>query len=101
MQTNQKNSDYTQALKYFRMFDKQHFLIIWFLTQMLAERAIHQESYEVNKREKKRYYNENIMNIEQDTFKPVVMSVNGGCGKKCAQFYAGLAELIANVTNRY
>ena len=48
-----------------------------------AKRYVNQElrkSYEVNEKEKKRQYNERILQVEHGTFTPLVMSTTGGMG---------------------
>ena len=35
-------------------------------------------AYEINEKEKKRTYNERILQVEHGSFKPLVMSVTGG-----------------------
>ena len=51
--------------------------------------------YEINEKEKKRAYNERILNIEQGTFTPIVMSANGGIGREGEKFYGKLASKIS------
>ena len=48
-----------------------------------AKRYVNQElrkSYEVNEKEKKRQYNERILQVEHGTFTPLVMSTTSGMG---------------------
>ena len=40
-----------------------------------------------HEREKKRQYNNKIMNVEHGTFTPLVFSVNGGMAKECLKFH--------------
>ena len=42
------------------------------------------ECYSVNENEKKKQYNERILQVELGLFKPLVMSSNGGFGRECA-----------------
>ena len=49
-----------------------------------------------HEREKKRQYNNRIMNVEHGTFTPLVFSVNGGMAKECLKFHKFVAEKIAN-----
>ena len=49
-----------------------------------------------HEREKKRQYNNRIMNVEHGTFTPLVFSVNGEMAKECLKFYKFVAENIAN-----
>ena len=48
---------------------------------------------------KKRQYNERILNVEHDSFKPFVMSSNGG--KKCKKIYVRLPNSNATKRKRY
>ena len=52
------------------------------------------KSYEINEKEKKKYYNERIMQIEYGSFTPHVMPTTGEMGRKCRKFSAGLSEMI-------
>ena len=47
-----------------------------------------------NENEKKRKYNNRVMNVEQRYFMPLAFSANGGMGCECKKFYSVLAELI-------
>ena len=47
-----------------------------------------------NENEKKRKYNNRVMNVEQRYFMPLAFSVNGGMGRECKKFYSVLAEMI-------
>ena len=49
-----------------------------------------------HEREKKRQYNNRIMNVEHGTFTPLVFSVNEGMAKEFLKFHKFLAEKIAN-----
>ena len=62
-----------------------------------AKRYVNQElrkSYEVNEKEKKKQYNERILQVEHGTFTPLVMST-GGMGHESRTFYARLSEMIS------
>ena len=48
--------------------------------------------------EKKRQYNDRIMNIEHGTFTPLIFALNGGVGTECSIFHKHLAERIASKT---
>ena len=52
--------------------------------------------YGKHEKEKKRNYNQRIMDIEHGTFSPLVYSVNGGIAPECEKFHQHLAERIAN-----
>ena len=45
--------------------------------------------------EKKRNYNQRVMNIEHGTFTPLVFSVTGGVGPECLRFHKHVANMIA------
>ena len=63
-----------------------------------AKRYVNQEiskTYEVNEKEKKKLYNERILQIEHGSFTPLVMSETGGMGQECKKFHARLAEMIS------
>ena len=62
-----------------------------------ATRYTNQEiskTYELNEREKKKLYNERILQIEHGSFTPLVMYATGGMGRECKKFYARLTEMI-------
>ena len=55
-----------------------------------------------HEREKKRAYNQRIMNVEHGTFTPLVFSVTGGEGPETSAFHSHLAAKIASKTeDRY
>ena len=51
--------------------------------------------YEQHEKEKKRTYNERIIQIEKASFTPIVMSTFGGMGIEAEKFHNRLAQLIA------
>ena len=51
-----------------------------------------------HEREKKREYNERIMNIEHGTFTPLIFTIHGGMGPECAAYHQNIAEKIASKT---
>ena len=53
------------------------------------------KAYEINEREKKRQYNERILEVEHGSFTPLVMTALGGMGREASQFYSRLSESIA------
>ena len=53
------------------------------------------KTYQLNEKEKKRLYNERIMQVEHGTFTPLVMSATGGMGRESSKFYSRLSELIS------
>jgi hypothetical protein len=48
--------------------------------------------------EKKREYNERVMQIEQGTFTPLVFTINGSMSPECLQFHKTLAEKLSTKT---
>ena len=55
------------------------------------------KTYEVNEREKKKLYNERILQIEHRSFTPLVMLATGGMGRECKKFYARLDYKVMTV----
>ena len=51
--------------------------------------------YQQHEREKKRTYNERVIQIEKGSFTPIVMSTFGGMGVEAKKFHNCLAQLIA------
>ena len=51
--------------------------------------------YSTHEKEKKRAYNERIIQVEKGTFTPLVFSTFGGMGKEADRFHKRLAQLIA------
>ena len=69
----------------------------------LAKRYVHMDTskaYQLNEKEKKKNYNERILEVEHGIFTPMVMSAYGGMGKKGNKFYNHLAELLAGNKNQ-
>ena len=52
--------------------------------------------HEKNEKEKKRIYNNRIIQIEQGTFTPLAFSIYGSMGRECSKFYSKLAELLSD-----
>ena len=50
--------------------------------------------HQLNEKEKKRIYNERIMQVEHGTFTPLMMSATGGMGRESSKFYSRLSDLI-------
>ena len=48
------------------------------------------KAYEINEREKKRQYNERILEVEHGSFTPLVMTALGGMGREASKFYSRL-----------
>ena len=56
----------------------------------------------MNEKEKKKQYNDRILQVEHGSFTPLVMSANGGMARECQKNFKRLAELIAeNKKQRY
>ena len=53
------------------------------------------KTYQLNKKEKKRLYNERIMQVGHGTFTALVMSGTWGKGRESSKFYSRLSELIS------
>ena len=51
-----------------------------------------------HERDKKRLYNDRIMNIEGGSFTPLVFTIKGVMGPECAVYHKHLAERIAEKT---
>ena len=46
------------------------------------------KTYQLNEKEKKHPCNERIMQVEHDTFTPLVMTATGGMGGEYSKFYS-------------
>ena len=55
--------------------------------------------YRQHELEKKRTYNERIIQVEKGSFTPIVLSTFGGMGPEADRFHKRLAELIAEKRN--
>ena len=55
--------------------------------------------YLKNEDEKKRAYNERVLQVENGTFSPLVFSSSGGMGRECKIFYQRLSNMIADKRN--
>ena len=53
------------------------------------------DAYRANEEEKKREYNERVLQVENGTFTPLVFCASGGMAPECSAFYKQLAILIA------
>ena len=51
--------------------------------------------YIENENQKKRMYNDRILNVEKATFSPLVFTTTGGMGPECARMNKRIAELIS------
>lgn len=52
--------------------------------------------YRTHEMEKKRLYNERILQVEKATFTPLVLTTTGGMSIECKRFYKRIAQLLAN-----
>ena len=57
-----------------------------------------EQIYHRNDQEKKRQYNDRVMEIEQGTFTPLVYSTMGGMAPECQKYAKHLSERIAKQT---
>ena len=53
------------------------------------------QAYHANEQDKKRNYNERILEVENGSFTPLVFSAHGGMGWECRRFFKRLCGLIA------
>ena len=51
--------------------------------------------FKKNEEEKKRQYNQRVLEVENGTFTPLVFATNGGMARECRAFYKRLAEMIS------
>ena len=56
--------------------------------------------YKKHEEEKKRKYNDRVLNNEHGSFTPLVFSINGGMGQESVVFHKHLAEKIATKTGQ-
>ena len=47
----------------------------------------------MNEQEKKRAYNDRILQIDHGTFIHLVFSINNSMGRECEKFYLGIAKM--------
>ena len=52
-------------------------------------------NFKTNEKEKKRQYNQRVIEIEHGSFAPLVFSAYGGCGRETEHFLSTLADQIA------
>ena len=51
--------------------------------------------YDIYEKEKKKYYNERIIQIEQGSFIPLVMLATDGMSTECRKFFVRLSEMVS------
>ena len=69
----------------------------------IAKRYVHMETskaYQLNEKEKKKNYNERILEVEHGSFMPICISAYGGIEKEGSKFYNRLAELLVKKKNQ-
>ena len=54
-----------------------------------------QQRHVMNEQEKKRAYNERVLQIEHGTFTPLVFSIYGTMRRECRTFYSRLSDLLS------
>ena len=65
------------------------------LTKRYANQSL-RKSYEINKREKKRSYNQRVLEVDNGSFTPLVMGAMGGMGREYQIFYQRLSEKLSD-----
>ena len=55
--------------------------------------------YRTHENEKKRTYNERVIEVEKGSFTPIVVSTSGGMGDEAEKFHKRLAQLISEKRN--
>ena len=58
-----------------------------------------QQCHAMNEHEKKRSYNKRVVQVDQVTFKPLVLSIYNGMETECNMFYSLLSQLISDKRN--
>ena len=54
-----------------------------------------ESAYIEHEQEKRRGYNQRILQVEQGSFTPLVFSIFGGMGSECKRFYSRLSQLLS------
>ena len=52
--------------------------------------------YSQHEREKKRMYNDRILQVEKGSFSPLIFTTTGGMGPECTKYHKRVAELLSN-----
>ena len=55
--------------------------------------------YEQHEKEKKRAYNQRIIQVEKATFTPLVFTTSGGMAPECTKYHKKVAQLVSAKTN--
>ena len=58
-----------------------------------------QQCHIINENEKKKTYNERVLQVDHGTFTPLVFSIYGSMGRKCHKFYSRLSDLLSEKRN--
>ena len=58
-----------------------------------------QHCHTINENEKKRAYNERVLQVDHDTFTPLVFSIYGSMGGEYHKFYCQLSDLLSEKRN--
>ena len=58
-----------------------------------------QHFHAINENEKKRAYNERVLQVDHGTFTPLVFSIYGSMGRECHKFYSRLSDLLSEKVN--
>ena len=58
-----------------------------------------QQLYAKHEKEKKRKYNQRVLQVEKGSFTPLIFTTTGGMGPEATRFHRRVAELIANKRN--
>ena len=56
--------------------------------------------YVKHEQEKKRTYNDRVLNNEHGSFTPLIYTLHGGMAPECSRFHKHLADKIARKTNQ-
>lgn len=73
------------------------------LTNINAQSQSHlsiKQVFHKHEMEKKRLYNDRIINVEHGTFTPLVFSLNGVMSPECDRYHKHLAEKVGEKTNQ-
>ena len=58
-----------------------------------------QQCHAMNENEKKRFYNEWMLQVDHGMFTPLVFSIYGSMGRECNMFYSRMSQLISDRRN--
>ena len=66
------------------------------VNSMSNQKKSTQTIFQEQENEKKRKYQQRILDVEMGTFTPLVFGTNGGMGKECQMFLKNLAEKLSH-----